>query len=111
MDLKYGTVFTGQLGDTFLDDLDPETQRLFINFLMSIGISLSLILVWFLLRKIRGDKKDITRHGSEVSEVKFDHNFSEGRQGRLFSKAAPRMTKKGIVGAKITSTSGSSKVS
>jgi len=102
MDYKFGMssgstkVLESGLTDDFLKNLDPETQRLFYNFLMSISMALSIFLFWLLLRRCRGDKKEINTRGSDVSEVYFDVNFNQEPGGRgIFSKRLPHFSRRG----------------
>ena len=79
------------LGD-FLDDIDPQTKGLIFSFFLSISMAIAVVVFWLLIRRCRGDKQEITNHGSEISEVNFDENFKKTQMlskrftGRMFSK-------------------------
>ena len=61
----------------FLEDLDPQTKGLIFSFLISITMAIAIVVLWLLIRRCRGDKQEITNHGSEVSEINFDENFKK----------------------------------
>jgi hypothetical protein len=61
----------------FLDDIDPQTKGLIFSFFLSISMAIAVVVLWLLIRQCRGDKQEITNHGSEVSEINFDENFKK----------------------------------
>ena len=57
------------------DKLDTDTAAVISTLLLNLIVAGSIFLGWFFLRRLRGDKQNVHRHMSEISDVTFDQNF------------------------------------
>lgn len=57
------------------DKLDNDTAAVITTLIFNLIVAGSIFLGWFVLRRYRGDKQNVHRHMSEISDVTFDQNF------------------------------------
>jgi hypothetical protein len=68
------------------DKLDTDTAAVISTLLLNLIVAGSIVLGWFIIRRFRGDKQNVHRHMSEISDVTFDQNFRANAAAALQSQ-------------------------